>query len=136
MLDEKLKDQLIQEIIKELQPAFIILFGSFAKGVVREDSDIDLAYFSDRALTNYERFILANKLAQLVGREVDLADIKQIDTVFNVQIFHKGTPIYITDENVFITQRIRAYRMYADLNERRAPVLDAVKKSGRVFNHE
>lgn len=94
MLDKKLKDLLIQEIVKELQPAFIILFGSFAKAVVHEDSDIDLAYFSDWAFTNYERFILANKLVRFAGREVDLVDIKQIDTVFNVQIFHKGIPIY------------------------------------------
>lgn len=72
-------------------------------------------------MTNYDRFMLANKLVLLVGREVDLVDIKQIDTVFNVQIFHEGSPIYIADENAFIAQGIRAYRMYADLNERRAP---------------
>lgn len=136
MLEKKLKEHLIQEIVKELQPAFVLLYGSFAKDAHHESSDIDLAYFSDKELSNYERFILANKLSSLAEREVDLVDIKQIDTVFTMQIFTEGIPIYIADENTFISQRIRAYRMYVTLNEQRAPVIEAIKESGRVFRHE
>ncbi|MGM8215984.1 type VII toxin-antitoxin system MntA family adenylyltransferase antitoxin [Bacillaceae bacterium W0354] len=136
MLAEKLKEHLIQEIVKELNPAFIILYGSYAKGTNHERSDIDLAYFSDKKISNYERFILANKLSNLTEREVDLIDIKRIDTVFTIQIFSEGIPIYIADENTFIHQRMRAYRMYATLNEQRAPVIEAIKESGRVFRHE
>lgn len=136
MLAEKLKERLIQEIEKELQPAFILLFGSFVKGTNHERSDIDLAYFSDRELSNYERFIMASNLSNLAEREIDLIDIKRTDTVFTMQIFTEGTPIYIADENTFISQRIRAYSMYATLNEQRAPVIEAIKESGRVFRHE
>ena len=55
----------------------MILFGSFAKGTVHEKSDIDLAYFSAKQLSSYERFILTNELAYICGREVDLVDIKK-----------------------------------------------------------
>lgn len=123
MLMEKLKELLIQEIVKELHPAFILLFGSFAKGTNHECSDIDLAYFSDRELTNYERFIMASSLSNLVEREVDLIDIKRIDTVFTMQIFTEGTPIYIADEDTFINQKIRAYSMYVTLNEQQLNVV-------------
>jgi|SRR5690625_4441064 len=136
MLPEEIKRRLTREIVKELQPAFILLYGSFAKGTNHEESDIDLAYFSDRELSTYERFILAGHLSSLAQREVDLIDIKKIDTVFSVQLFSEGIPIYMEDENTFIIQRIRAYRMYATLNEQRAPVIKAIKESGRVFKYE
>lgn len=73
---------------------------------------------------------MANKLSILAEREVDLIDIKRIDTVFT-----EGTLIYIADENIFISQRIRA-SMYATLNEQRAPVIGAIKESGHVLRHE
>lgn len=136
MLKEEIKKRLIQEIVKKLQPAFVLLYGSFAKGTNHRQSDIDLAYFSDRELSTYERFILAGKLSSLAEREVDLIDVKKTDPVFTVQIYSEGTPIYIADENTFISQRIRAYRLYATLNEQRAPVIKAIKESGRVFKHE
>lgn len=136
MLGVEIKRRLIQEIEKVLQPAFVLLFGSFAKGINCEQSDIDLAYFSDRKLSNYERFMLSNKLSILAKREVDLIDIKRIDTVFTMRIFTEGTPIYIADENTFIIQKIRAYSMYVTLNEQRAPIIEAIKESGRVFGHE
>ncbi|WP_255250288.1 nucleotidyltransferase domain-containing protein [Lysinibacillus fusiformis] len=75
-------------------------------------------------------------LAILAGREVDLVDIKQIDTVFTMQIFSEGVPIYIKNENEFSRQKMRAYSMYATLNEQRAPIIDAIKERGSVFGDE
>ena len=136
MLTEQIEKGLIDKLVQEIKPAFIILFGSFAKGTMHEESDIDLAYFSDKQLSSYERFILAGELAALAGREVDLIDIKKIDTVFTMQIFSEGMPIYIKDENEFTRQKMRAYSMYATLNEQRAPVIDAIKERGSVFGDE
>jgi len=119
-----------------VQPDFILLFGSFAKGHAREDSDIDLAYFSNHSLSSYERFNLAGELASAANREVDLIDLKLVDTVFTMQIFEQGIPIYIRDKNEFTRQRMRAYSMYATLSEQRAPVLEAIKERGSVFGDE
>ncbi|PAQ14088.1 nucleotidyltransferase [Bacillaceae bacterium SAOS 7] len=124
------------KIIQETNPAFIILFGSFAKGMTHDESDIDLAYFSDTQLSPYERFILASELAEIANREVDLVDIKKIDTVFTMQIFEQGKPIYIQDENEFTRQKMRAYSMYATLSEQRAPIIKAIKERGSVFDNE
>lgn len=136
MLTKEIEQQLIEAINVRLNTDFIILFGSFAKGTAREDSDIDLAYFSSQQLSSYERFILAGDLALIAGREIDLVDMKQIDTVFTMQIFSEGMPIYIKDKNEFIRQRMRAYSMYAALSEQRAPILDAIKERGSVFGDE
>lgn len=136
MLEENLKKQLIEIIQNKINPAFIILFGSFAKGTNRIDSDIDLAFFSKEQLSSYERFLLASELAEIAGREVDLVDLKQIDTVFTMQIFSQGIPIYIQDENEFTRQKMRAYSMYATLSEQRAGVIESIKERGSVFGDE
>src|SRR5690625_5944389 len=68
--------------------------------------------------------------------EIDLVDIKQIDTVFNMQIFAQGIPIYMKNENEFIRQKMRAYSMYATLSEQRAPIIEAIKERGSVFGDE
>ncbi|MEK5040654.1 type VII toxin-antitoxin system MntA family adenylyltransferase antitoxin [Sporosarcina sp. FSL K6-3457] len=130
-----IQKKLVDKINLETSPAFIILFGSFAKSTTPDKSDIDLAYFSDRQLSSYERFMLASELAAIAGREVDLVDIKQIDTVFTIQIFEQGNPIYIHDKNEFTRQKMRAYSMYATLSEQRAAIIDAIKERGSVFGN-
>ena len=136
MLTKEIEQQLIDTINKQLNTHFIVLFGSFAKGTAREDSDIDLAYFSDQQLSSYERFILAGELATVAGHEVDLVDIKEIDTVLTMQIFSEGVPIYMQDENEFIRQKMRAYSMYATLSEQRAGIIEAIKQRGSVLGNE
>lgn len=136
VLVNKIREQLIEKVKQEVNPAFIILFGSFAKETVREESDIDLAYFSSKQLSSYDRFLLSNELALIGEREVDLIDIKEIDTVFTMQIFAHGIPIYIEDENEFIRQRMRAYSMYVTLNEQRALIINDIKERGSVFGDE
>lgn len=136
MLAEEAKNILVDKITKKLDPAFILLFGSFAKGTIHDESDIDLAYFSDKKLSSYERFILASELSTVANREVDLVDIKQIDTVFTMQIFEQGIPIYIQDKNELIRQKMRAYSMYATLSEQRARIIKAIKARGSVFGDE
>lgn len=136
MLEDYIKSKIIKKIVEKVDPSFIILFGSFAKRTARVDSDIDLAYFSDEKLSNYNRFILAGELASIVNREVDLVDMKKIDTVFTIQIFEQGIPIYIQDKNEFYRQRMRAYSMYATLSEQRAAIIEAVRERGSVFGSE
>ncbi|MDW0114675.1 nucleotidyltransferase domain-containing protein [Sporosarcina saromensis] len=136
MLTNEIMVQLIEKVKQEVNPAFIILFGSFAKDTVREESDIDLAYFSSKQLSSYDRFLLSNELALIGGREVDLVDIRNIDTVFTMQIFAHGIPIYIEDENEYIRQRMRAYSMYATLNEQRAAIINDIQARGSVFGDE
>lgn len=136
MLSQEIQQQLIESLKQHVQPDFIILFGSFAKGTARDESDIDLAYFSKQQVSSYERFILAGDLAAIANREVDLVDLKQIDTVFTMQIFEQGIPIYILDRNEFTRQKMRAYSMYVTLSEQRAPIIEAIKERGSVFGDE
>lgn len=127
-------EQITDTINKHIPTDFIILFGSFAKGNMREDSDIDLAYFSKQTLSSYERFLLAGEIATITGREVDLIDIRQVDTILTMQIFSEGKVIYMKNENEYTKQQMRAYSMYVTLNEQRMQIMKGIKERGSVFD--
>ena len=71
-----------------------------------------------------------------MGLEVDLIDIKQIDTVFTMQIFSEGVPILIQNQSEYTRQKMRAYSMYATLSEQRASIIEGIKERGSVFGDE
>lgn len=119
MLNKVPLKHLTQTINEQLHTEFILLFGSFAKGTAREDSNVDLAYFSNHNLSSSERFTLAGDLAAIADREVDLVNLKQIDSAFTKQIFSESVPIYLKDLNEFTRQKIRSISMYAIINKER-----------------
>lgn len=136
MLSEQIRHKLVNALTEKANPAFILLFGSNAKGTAREDSDVDLAFYTEQPLSPYERFILAGELAQICEKDVDLVNIREIDTVFVMQIFSTGKLLACRDENEFVKQRIKAIRMYVELNEQRAEVLRSIQERGSVFGDE
>ncbi len=126
-------DKIAEFLVEKLQPNFIYLFGSFAKGEGREDSDIDLAIHVDGKIDEYELFTLANELSFIVKRDVQLINLKNISTVFSAQIVGTREIIYSIEENKRIEYEIRAFKDYAKLNEERQVVLDAIKKDGKIY---
>ncbi|SHJ86972.1 Nucleotidyltransferase domain-containing protein [Geosporobacter subterraneus DSM 17957] len=62
-LSKEYKNRVISFLLKAFDPMFIYLFGSFAKGEGREDSDIDIAIYTDQLLPLYILFTAANKLS-------------------------------------------------------------------------
>ncbi|WP_425058421.1 hypothetical protein SCACP_30720 [Sporomusa carbonis] len=124
----------IIEILKNRANPFVVyLFGSCAQGACRDDSDIDIGYLSDLRLDAYEVFILAQELAGVAGREVDLVDLATASTVFKAQVVGKGKIIYCTDNTRRMYFQMRALKEYALLNEERAVILNKVKKRGRIY---
>ncbi|HCQ88668.1 MAG TPA: nucleotidyltransferase domain-containing protein [Clostridium sp.] len=126
-------DKIAEFLVEKLQPNLIYLFGSFAKGEGREDSDIDLAIHVDGKIDEYELFTLANELSFIVKRDVQLINLKNISTVFSAQIVGTREIIYSIEENKRIEYEIRAFKDYAKLNEERQVVLDAIKKDGKIY---
>ena len=70
-----MEHKLIYEKIKDLIPKekvdALYLFGSYSNGTFTEDSDIDLAIFSDN-LSYIELVDLEDKIRERLGKEVDL----------------------------------------------------------------
>ena len=130
----KQMEKIIREVLDStICPIFVIIFGSYAKGTTRVDSDLDIAYFTEKKHTDYERFSIAGELSSKLNVEVDLIDIRKIDTVFAAQIYSTGELLYCTNEPVFFKERIKIYSMYATLNEQRSEILEEIKRRGKVY---
>ena len=127
--------QTIVEVLKEkLSPFLIILFGSTVKGNVHKDSDVDIAFISNKKeIDKYELFMIAQELASKLNQEVDLIDLKQASTVFQAQVIHSGKVIYCTDEHKKAEYQIKTLKMYAKLNEERSPILKSIDESGFIY---
>ncbi|MDN4075307.1 type VII toxin-antitoxin system MntA family adenylyltransferase antitoxin [Fictibacillus terranigra] len=126
--------QIIQDfLITKIDPTYIIIFGSYAKDSIHKESDIDIAFHSQKNFTPYELFELAQELASLLKVDVDLIDINTASTVFKAQIYSTGQLIYCVDENVFKNLQMTALSMYAKLNEERKKILKKIDESGSIY---
>ncbi|MHB1654474.1 MAG: type VII toxin-antitoxin system MntA family adenylyltransferase antitoxin [Desulfitobacteriaceae bacterium] len=125
---------IIEYLVRTVDPVIIMIFGSFVKGNIREDSDIDIAFLSDKAPSSYELFLLAQGLAAKMGRDVDLIDLKQVSTVFKAQVIGTGKVIYASDMKRLADFRIRSLKDYALLNEERAEIVKSISARGRVYS--
>lgn len=74
-----------------------ILFGSFATGRVRADSDLDVAVDVGRPLTAEEKIEFMGDLALEIGRPVDLIDLSSVGEPLLGQIVTRGRRLMGSD---------------------------------------
>ncbi|AQQ53354.1 type VII toxin-antitoxin system MntA family adenylyltransferase antitoxin [Planococcus lenghuensis] len=120
-------------LIERLSPSLLIVFGSSAKGTERPDSDLDIAFLSSEQIDEYQIFMIAEELAAILNKDVDLVDLARVSTVFQMQVLSSGQVLYETDERQRMDFEMKTYKMYAKLNEERQPVLDQIDKSGSIY---
>ncbi len=132
-LPKETKKKIVDFLKAEFSPKFIYLFGSFAKGEGREDSDIDLAIYTNKIIIPYTLFLAANNLSFEVKRDVQIVHLKDISTVFSAQIVGTKEILYCEDEILMANYDIRAFKDYAKLNEERKIVLDAIERDGKIY---
>lgn len=132
-IDKDSVNKIIEFLTKNIKPYLIYLFGSGVNGIFREDSDIDIAFISDTKTTDYEIFMLAQKLADILKKDVDLINLKKASTVFKVQVIAKGESIYCTDDKRRAYFEMYAFKDYATLNEEREIILKNIKKRGHIY---
>lgn len=131
-LDKSLESAL-KMLITKLNPTVVYIFGSAARDEMRDDSDIDIAYVSDVTISSYDNFILAQELADVFKRDVDLINLDEASTVFKAQIIGSGKKVYCTDENQRMYLEMRILKEYALLNEEREPIIKSIKERGSVY---
>lgn len=95
-------------------------FGTWGTVAERTDSDLDLA-------------VLAQQLATLAGRNVDLVDLQVASTVMAAQIVSQGERLYCSDARRCAEYEDYIYSAYARLNEERRDILRDIRERGSVY---
>jgi predicted nucleotidyltransferase len=130
----KLKEQLV-EVLRETLPDCLAIyrFGSWGTEAQRPDSDIDLAVLPAQPLDPVLRWELAQRLASLAGRDVDLIDLLQASTVLRIQVVACGERIHCADNLSVERFENSVFSSYARLNEERREILIDVRQRGNIY---
>ncbi|WP_211272966.1 type VII toxin-antitoxin system MntA family adenylyltransferase antitoxin [Anaerobacillus alkalidiazotrophicus] len=124
---------IIEHLVENLSPFFIILFGSTVKGTANKHSDFDVAFLNNQKIDSYHLFMISQELASKLNRDVDLIDLNQASTVFQAQVIYTGKVIYCSDEQKKAEFELKALKMYTKLNEERLPILKRIDESGSIY---
>lgn len=124
----------IAKILRNALPNLVAvyIYGSVAAGRERLDSDIDIAVLPAIDLSSEARHKIRLKLESELSQDVDLVDLRTADTVLAAQVISRGRVILDQDPHQRQVFEMYAYSDYARLNEERAPILDAIARSGRI----
>ena len=137
MTDHSLTPEAEALICTELQKAFsnalgIYAFGSRVQGTANAQSDLDLAVLVTGYADPLQLFEMANQLADKLGYEIDLLDLRAASTVMQHQVITTGRRLWAKDMqadlfDVFVLNEKMA------LDELRAEQLNEIRKTGRVY---
>ena len=114
----------------------IYVFGSYPAGGADAGSDLDLAILlpTDTAKRNRDiafsdcRFALEDALS----RNVDVINLRMVNTVFQCEIIGYGCLIYLKDQYVVDEFEMNVISAYQKLNEERADILKDILQTGSI----
>lgn len=130
-MENEIRDRLL-EIMPKLKAIYV--FGSFAKGEANKDSDIDIGIISEDGLSPSATFDIAQQLAVLLNRDIDLLDIEQVPLVMQFQVISTGKNIYTKYPLELLEFETRITSMYQRFNEERKYIIDEIVNSGKVLS--
>jgi uncharacterized protein len=106
---------ILQARVPDLLAVFV--FGSFATGRVRPDSDLDLAFLPKKTLDMRTLWELNPEVAMAAGREVDLIDLSNVSvsSILKFEIIKRGELIYCSDKNAVFDMKVRFIEQFHDL---------------------
>jgi len=123
-IEQKIYEPLLQYLQQypEIQQA--ILFGSLASGQEHIESDVDLAVALDHVLDADEKMQMVEDIALVMGRAVDLIDLKVVGEPLLGQIVQHGKQL-VGNASMFGDLLSRHVFEQADFMPYRQRILDA-----------
>ena len=130
----------IARIVVEHYPAAqaIYLFGTYGTADEWPDSDVDIALLlpPDEARRGGHMALSKARVAieRLLGKDVDLINLRQVSTVFQKEIIMAERRIFCADAYAADEFEMLVLSYYQKLSEERADVLAEGLRSGRFYS--
>lgn len=121
----------IVDYFLDKKPKLIYLFGSYAKNINRDESDIDIAVLLKAPMESMEKYRYKMELVDLLGKEVDLIDLADANIILKHQIVTTGKNLFCRtklEKDEFKYGVISCYYQYKE-------DIDVVKKSIKKRGH-
>lgn len=125
---------IVDELLRALADVVAVYrFGSSADGTTHRASDTDVAVLAQQRLSPTVRFELQERLASLLGRDVDLVDLAVASPVMAIQVIAPGRLLYDGDASARGLFEDRTFSAYARLNEERRGIIERIRNEGTVY---
>lgn len=134
-----MNEQIVQTILTHIpQVQAVYLFGSYGTQDERPSSDVDIALLLLPKQAKAAGSLLLGELhlalAELLGKEVDLVNLRLVSTVFQKEIVMTGRQVFCADAYAAAEFEMLTLSYYQKLNEERREILAAFKESGRAYD--
>ena len=95
MIDIKMIETIIKELLKKYHAESAMIFGSYARGDATEESDIDIIVYGGANFKKTNIFAFAEDFREMTGKDADVFEISEVNS---------GTPFYnsIMEEGIRI----------------------------------
>ena len=94
---------------------FAFIFGSYAKGNIREDSDIDIAIYLKDNMNTYEYLDMKMELSEALKREVDLVILNDATPLLRYEIYKNNILIFTHDKDMENRYKVKILFEYNDM---------------------
>ena len=107
---------------KKYKLKFIILHGSYAKGVIHKDSDLDIAVLGEQKPSVKEFFAIQNDFSDFFGdrkdRELDFKTLHHADPLFRYLAVRDGILLY-GNQTEYAEYKAYAFKDFMDTKDLR-----------------
>lgn len=108
----------------------VYVYGSFALGDARLDSDLDIAVLLPPGETLAQSWELSTKLANRIGRDVDLVDLRMADDILRMQVLKHGHVLYNSRPAAVLEWEGQAMTRYGHYRREVAGLIEQFQESG------
>jgi predicted nucleotidyltransferase len=120
----------------DLQAVYV--FGTYGTEDERPESDVDIALLlpvqSAKTAGNLALGACVHELCSLLGREVDLINLRLVDTVFQYEIIRTGRVAFKRSGRERESFELLTIAKYQKLSEERSGIVEEILRTGRVFD--
>lgn len=103
----------VAKIAKKHGLKLVMLFGSYATGENREDSDLDIALLGHKNI-NFNKFLKINRgLSEIFERDIDLSIMNRANPLLLRQV-EQNALLLFGKENDFLKFKLRAFYRFHD----------------------
>jgi len=132
-------DKIIQAILTHYpNTQAMYLFGTYGTDKEWPESDVDIAVLlppkEAKQVGSFAMNKLHTTLEQLLGKDVDLINLRRVSTVFQKEITTADRRFFCQDSYAADEFEMLVLSFYQKLNEERCQILDEFWQTGRAYN--
>lgn len=94
---------------------FAYIFGSYAQGKIRVDSDIDIAIYLEKKIDIETYLEIKMYLSETCKREIDLIILNDATPLLKYEVYKKGILLFTRDRAIETSYKVKILFEYNDI---------------------